>query len=241
MLRGDTSEPAPVDVIGFSMGALVVRSYLAGKQTEPGVFSPPANPLVRKTILVAAENFGAPLAGSAPAGGEQIPQLRVGSRFLWDLATWHQGLDDLRETDALAILGVGARDASGDGVAPALGASISAPAFFGIPPERTRILSVCHNAPAAFSARPKTSSWRSIPRTIQRPKSFAPFSPHPSTAFPRTMNPPGSRSGRLLRTTHCCLKMPESTSSSRTRRISGPAMFRASSRRPRRDGGRPAL
>ena len=150
MLRGDTSEPAPVDVIGFSMGALVVRSYLAGKQTEPGVFSPPANPLVRKTILVAAENFGAPLAGSAPAGGEQIPQLRVGSRFLWDLATWHQGLDDLRETDALAILGVGARDASGDGVAPALGASISAPAFFGIPPERTRILSVCHNLPAAF-------------------------------------------------------------------------------------------
>ncbi len=150
LLQGDNSEPVPVDVIGFSMGALVVRSYLAGKQTEPGAFSPLADPLVRKTILVAAENFGAPLAGSAASGGEQIPQLRVGSRFLWDLATWHQGLDDLRETDALAILGTGARDASGDGVAPALGASISASAFFGIPPERTRILRVCHNAPAAF-------------------------------------------------------------------------------------------
>ncbi len=150
LLGADDSEPHPVDLIGFSMGTLVIRSYLAGKQTEPGVFAPPADPLVRKTILVAAENFGAPLAGSAPGGGEQVPQLRAGSRFLWDLATWHQGLDDLRETDALAILGTGARDASGDGVAPALGASISAPAFFGIPPERTRILPVCHNAPAAF-------------------------------------------------------------------------------------------
>ncbi len=150
LLQGDDSGSDPVDLIGFSMGALVVRSYLAGKQTDPGVFAPPADPLVRKTILVAAENFGAPLAGSAPGGGEQVPQLRVGSRFLWDLATWHQGLDDLRETDALAILGTGARDASGDGVAPALGASISVPAFFGIPPERTRILPVCHNAPAAF-------------------------------------------------------------------------------------------
>ena len=149
-MQGDKSGPVPVDVIGFSMGALVVRAYLAGKQVEPGAFLPPTDPLVRKAILVAAENFGAPLADSAPAGGEQIPQLRVGSRFLWDLATWHQGLDDLRETDALAILGTGARDAGGDGVAPALGASISAPAFFGIPPEKTRILPVCHNGATAF-------------------------------------------------------------------------------------------
>ena len=148
--RDDGSPAGAVDVIGFSMGALIVRSYLAGKLVEPGSFAPPADPLVRKAVLVAAEHFGAPLADSAPGGGEQIPQLRVGSRFLWDLATWHQGLDDLRETDALAILGTGARDAGGDGVAPALGASISAPAFFGIPPERTRILPVCHNAAAGF-------------------------------------------------------------------------------------------
>ena len=32
-----------VDVIGFSFGAVAVRIYLSGKQSEPGVFRPLAD------------------------------------------------------------------------------------------------------------------------------------------------------------------------------------------------------
>ena len=47
-----------VDLVAHSMGGLIVRAYLSGKQTSPGVFSPPKNPKVRKAIFLATPHFG---------------------------------------------------------------------------------------------------------------------------------------------------------------------------------------
>ena len=135
----------PVDLIGFSMGGLIIRSYLAGKSPDrEGAFEPPADLPVRKAILVATPNFGSPLAAFATTG-IQGPQLREGSRFTWELARWHQGEDDLRETDALAIVGDGGRGRAGDGVVALVSGSATS---FGFSPERTRVLEACHNRPA---------------------------------------------------------------------------------------------
>lgn len=134
-----------VDLIGYSMGGLIIRAYLSGKSPEqPDTFTPPSDLPVRKTILVATPNFGSPLATFATTG-IQGPQLREGSRFTWELARWHQGEDDLRETDALAIVGDGGRGRSGDGVVALVSGSGTS---FGLSPERTRVLEACHNRPA---------------------------------------------------------------------------------------------
>jgi uncharacterized protein (TIGR03437 family) len=146
--RDNGSAVEEVDVVAFSMGALVARSYLSGKQEEPGMFAPPADPKIRKLVLVAGEHFGAPIANLVNTG-EQVPQLKPGSRFTWDLNTWHQGFDDLREVDALAIAGTGGANGTSDGVAPLAGASLSSSIFFNREPERTRILTACHNHEAA--------------------------------------------------------------------------------------------
>jgi uncharacterized protein (TIGR03437 family) len=145
--HSDGSPVEEVNIVAFSMGALVARSYLAGKQVDPGIFIPPPDPMVRKLVLVAAENFGSPLANLSNVG-EQIPQLKPGSLFTWELNTWHQGLDDLREVDALAIAGKGTASGEGDGVAPLAGASLSSAVFFSQEAERTRILPACHNQAA---------------------------------------------------------------------------------------------
>ena len=142
----DGSSVSQVDIVAFSMGSLIARSYLAGKQLAPGLFLPPADPKVRKLVLVAGEHFGTPLA--ALDAGEQLPALRPGSQFLWDLATWHQGFDDLREVDAIALAGTGSTNEQGDGVAPLASASLASASFFGQHPDRTRILPVCHNRSA---------------------------------------------------------------------------------------------
>ncbi|MEZ5366131.1 MAG: hypothetical protein R2748_28295 [Bryobacterales bacterium] len=135
----------PVDIIGFSLGGLVVRAYLSGKQPDAdAAFVPPADTLVHKAILVATPHFGSPLAQFAPSGF-QGPQMRQGSRFTWELARWAQGQDDLRETDLIAVVGDGGRGRAGDGVVGLASGSLSS---FGIDPERTRVIEACHNEPA---------------------------------------------------------------------------------------------
>ena len=135
-----------VDIVAHSMGGLIVRSYLTGKQSSPGTFNPPITTKVRKAIFTGTPHFGAKIANLTLGIGSQAPAMIPGSRFLWDLSQWNQGVDDLRGTDALAIIGSGgfSGDAQGasDGVVALTSASLSF--AFGYPDERTRIVPYCH-------------------------------------------------------------------------------------------------
>jgi len=137
-----------VDIVSHSMGGLIVRSYLAGKQTAAGVFTPPLDPLVRKWVSIATPNFGAlipTIAGDFLLDQEER-ELVPGSQFLFDLATWNQNHDDLRGVDAVGIIGnaggFGPFTGGSDGTVAVTSASMS----FVLPDERTRVLPYCHGA-----------------------------------------------------------------------------------------------
>jgi uncharacterized protein (TIGR03437 family) len=135
-----------VDLVTFSMGGLVVRSYLAGKQPAPGAFTPPVPSRVRKWISIATPNFGALVPSIVPDFllDTQVRQLVPASQFLFDLATWNQNHDDLRGVDAVAIIGsaggTGILEGASDGTVGVTSASLS----FAEPDERTRVLPYCH-------------------------------------------------------------------------------------------------
>lgn len=135
--------PVPqVDLIAHSMGGLIVRSYLSGKQVTSGVFNPPNNPKVRKVIFIATPHFGSYQAGIGDLlkPGPQTNEMTLGSQFLFDLATWNQFGDDLRGTDALAIIGNAVLGSKGDGIVSLTSASLR----FAEPDVRTRIVGYCH-------------------------------------------------------------------------------------------------
>jgi len=132
-----------VDVVAHSMGGLVLRSYLSGKQNALGVFQPPAATHVRKAVFLATPHFGTPIASLLPVV-TQVQEMASGSAFLFGLGTWNQGTDDLRGVDAVAAAGnVGGflTGSSGfdDGVVPLTSASIR---FYGR--GRTRVVPYCH-------------------------------------------------------------------------------------------------
>lgn len=135
----DGTPVTQVDLVAHSMGGLIVRAYLAGLQN--GAVSPPPNPEVRKVILIATPNFG---SFQAIGVGVQTPEMVPGSPFLWNLATWNQRQDDLRGTDALAIIGnAGSYYAPAnkdDGVVSLTSGSLG----FARDQSRTRILPYCH-------------------------------------------------------------------------------------------------
>jgi len=132
-----------VDVVAHSMGGLIVRSYLSGKQTTPGAFNPPASPHIRKAVFLATPHFGTGVAlgvGLDP----QLQELGSGSRFLFDLATWNQGADDLHGIDAVAEAGnagtgLAVMKGFDDGVVSLTSASLG---FY--LPGRTRVVPYCH-------------------------------------------------------------------------------------------------
>jgi hypothetical protein len=140
-----------VDLIAYSMGNLIVRACLAGKENEDGVFKPPLNARVRKAVFIAGPHFGVDLPaetralihGPLTALDVQRRAMVSGGRFLWDLATWNQGTDDLRGVDAIAIVGDGEDigNEPGDGSVTISSASIS----FAVAGERTRIIEALHN------------------------------------------------------------------------------------------------
>jgi uncharacterized protein (TIGR03437 family) len=135
-----TSVPM-VDVVAHSMGGLIVRSYLSGKQTGGAVFQPPVAPLIRKAVFIATPHFGSGL-GILFGSYTQSKDLGSGSHFLFDLGTWNQGTDDLRGVDALALAGnAGSEVMSGfdDGVVALTSAAIGF-AESG----RTRVVPYCH-------------------------------------------------------------------------------------------------
>jgi pimeloyl-ACP methyl ester carboxylesterase len=145
----DGTPVAEVDLVAHSMGGLIVRAYLSGKQASPGTFSPPEDPKVRKAIFLATPHFGSyqadnPLAAILFTDGNQLNEMKPGSQFLWDLATWNQSGDDLRGVDALAIVGdageISSSQNSSDGVVSLTSASL----LFAQPDARTRVVPYCH-------------------------------------------------------------------------------------------------
>ena len=141
----DGTQVSQVDVVAHSMGGLIVRSYLAGKQLD-GSYTPPLVVPIRKFILLAVPNFGTPVTLGV-AFDQQLVELAEGSTFTYELATWNQGTDDLRNVDAFAIAGNGGTGAAtmprfDDGVVPLTSASIGFARA-----NRTRILPVCHTGP----------------------------------------------------------------------------------------------
>jgi uncharacterized protein (TIGR03437 family) len=145
-LRYQDGQPVrQVDVVMHSMGGLILRSYLSGKQNTAGLFQPPPSVLVRKAIFLATPNFGTGI-GLLFSASTQVDELTSGSRFLFDLATWNQGADDLRGVDAVAAAGnagqglaLGTVAGFDDGVVPLTSASLR---FY--LPGRTRVLPFCH-------------------------------------------------------------------------------------------------
>ena len=132
-----------VDVVAHSMGGLVVRSYLSGKQNNAGTFQPPAQTHIRKAVFLATPHFGTGVALPF-AVTPQLRELASGSRFLFDLATWNQGTDDLRGVDAISAIGnggTGSATMSGfdDGIVALTSASLR---FY--QPGRTRVVPFCH-------------------------------------------------------------------------------------------------
>src|ERR1035438_3110643 len=130
------------------MGGLIIRSYLSGKQPASGAFSPPLTPKIRKSVFIATPHFGsfqadAPLAGIVFGQGNQINQMKRGSQFLWDLATWNQFGDDLRGTDALAVIGDAGSDGDSANASDGVVALIAGSLDFARP-GRTRIVNYCH-------------------------------------------------------------------------------------------------
>jgi uncharacterized protein (TIGR03437 family) len=105
----DGDQVPQIDLVAFSMGGLIARSYLAGLQPDETA-TPPATTLVRDLILIATPNFGSFVAGNYATTlieetGTQSAELVPGSSFLWNLATWNQRGDDLRGVNALAVVG----------------------------------------------------------------------------------------------------------------------------------------
>jgi len=142
-LRYSDGQPVDrVDIVAHSLGGLIVRSYLSGKVAATGVFNPPAATHIRKIIFVATPHFGTGIG--LPFGNTLTNELSSGSRFLFDLATWNQGTDDLRGVDAIAIIGNGGTgrattDGFDDGVIALTSASLG---FY--MPGRTRVVPFCH-------------------------------------------------------------------------------------------------
>lgn len=137
-----------VDIVSHSMGGLIVRSYLEGKQDTPATYTPPADPKVRKWISIATPNFGAliPNAVSGFLPDVQARELTPGSQFLFDLNAWNQNRDDLRGVDTLGLIGnaggIGPVAGTNDGTVAVTSASMS----FAEPDQRTRVLPYCHGA-----------------------------------------------------------------------------------------------
>jgi len=106
----DGTPVTQVDAVGHSMGGLILRSYLAGKQdtgtTAPASFAPPAPPLIRRAVFLATPHFGTTIAGILGVD-IQTSEMTPGSPFLFNLNSWNQGTDDLRGIQAIAISGDG--------------------------------------------------------------------------------------------------------------------------------------
>jgi uncharacterized protein (TIGR03437 family) len=161
-IQYDTGAQVPqIDLVAFSLGGLIARSYLAGLQ--PGeALTPPTPTLVRDLVLIATPNFGSFLAGNYAAqilAGSQSSELVPGSSFLWNLGTWNQRTDDLRGVNALAVIGNAgiyvANASAATGLANASDGVVSltsgSDGFVYGQSSPTRIVPYCHIDPSVFT------------------------------------------------------------------------------------------
>jgi uncharacterized protein (TIGR03437 family) len=103
----DGTQVPQIDLVAFSLGGLIARSYLAGLQPSEAL-TPPTTTLVRDMVLIATPNFGSFVAGNYATEievGTQSGELVPGSSFLWNLANWNQRSDDLRGVNTIAVVG----------------------------------------------------------------------------------------------------------------------------------------
>lgn len=150
-----------IDLVGFSMGGLIARAYLAGLQPSEAL-TPPTDTLVRKLVLIASPNFGSFVAGNYATeipSGTQSGELIPGSAFLWNLANWNQRTDDLRGVSAIAVIGNAGSytpnlssgtvlSNASDGIVSLTSASLG---FVAEQSSVTRIVPYCHIDPVAFT------------------------------------------------------------------------------------------
>ncbi|MBC8164838.1 MAG: hypothetical protein H7Y20_03070, partial [Bryobacteraceae bacterium] len=141
-----------VDVVAHSMGGMIVRSYLAGKQPQRGSFTPPADTRIRKVIFLAVPFFGAVAVEVTGAPDIQSSALQIGSAFVFDLGTWNQNNDDLRGVDAIGVVATG-----GSGLSSGVPrfddstVSVTSGSLEWYLPGRTRIATgVCHTILTGF-------------------------------------------------------------------------------------------
>jgi uncharacterized protein (TIGR03437 family) len=142
----DGSAVTQVDIVAHSMGGLIVRSYLAGKQdAAPAAYNPPANPGIRKAVFLSTPHFGTALANQLGTDA-QTAEMSLGSQFLFDLNTWNEGLEDLRGVDSVAVIGsggTGVESTGGAGFDDGVVALTSSSLGF-VRASRTRVVPTCH-------------------------------------------------------------------------------------------------
>ncbi len=150
-----------IDLVAFSLGGLIARSYLAGLQPGESL-TPPANTLVGKLVLISTPNFCSFVVGNLCHRtfclSTQTAELIPGSSFLWNLANWNQRTDDLRGVSAIAIIGNAGTYASStsttvlnnasDGIVSLTSASAG---FVSEQASVTRIVPYCQVDPSAFT------------------------------------------------------------------------------------------
>ena len=161
-IQYDTGVQVPqIDLVAFSMGGLIVRSYLAGLQPSQ-TLTPPANTLTGKVVFIATPHFGSFVAGTYAAqlaSGTQSAELIPGSSLLWNLANWNQRTDDLRGVNAIAVVGNAGTytpsfnsttvlNNASDGIVSLTSASVG---FVTEQASVTRIVPYCHVDPSAFT------------------------------------------------------------------------------------------
>ena len=162
ILYDNGTQVPQIDLVGFSMGGLIARSYLAGLQPGTEALTPPATTLVGKLVLIATPNFGSFVAGNYATiipVGTQSAELIPGSALLWNLANWNQRSDDLRGVSSIAIAGNAGEylpslsaaaelNNASDGIVSLTSASIG---FVAEQASATRIVPYCHVDPSAFT------------------------------------------------------------------------------------------
>jgi pimeloyl-ACP methyl ester carboxylesterase len=140
-LRFEDGTPVQqVDMVAHSMGGLVARAWLSGKQANGAPFAEPVS-RVRKLIFAGTPHMGTPVA-FAFDGDPQLQQMSPGSRFLFDLASWNRSAIEFAGVEMIAVAGtagISDPDEFNDSVV-----SLTSAAPWFLRRESVRVLPACH-------------------------------------------------------------------------------------------------